>query len=142
MRQNTAKPKGKGVTGGLKPFFHLPSKLIDSLSTRTPCAPIPFKWSQATTAYRLFYALLRSFLSTKVTTFFKEPKFSGVTSSSSTATVKRSWMNTISSITPVESITLPSSATSSVNASLRSRRKFSMRKVRISCSMSVVCICR
>src|SRR5579872_1645612 len=87
------------------------------------------------------YNLLRSFSSMKATVLFTEAKMSVVTSSSSTAMSKRSWTNTTSSITPWESITLPNKGVSSLSASLRPKRNFSVRKLRISCSISVACIC-
>src|SRR5579863_8501847 len=45
----------------------------------------------------------------------------------------------MSSITPVESMTLPRSGASSLSASLLPIRKFCVTKARISCSISVVC---
>src|SRR5579864_3488495 len=50
-------------------------------------------------------------------------------------------MNDTRLITPWESITLPSSGTSSLRTSLLPERNSSVKKLRMSCSISVVCNC-
>ena len=76
---------------------------------------------------RRIYDWLLSFFSTRATTLFKVAKLSVVTSSSSISILKRCWTNETTSITPCESITLPSSGVSSLRVSVRPNRNSSSR---------------